>query len=65
MLKTDGCLFLYRHSDSKDYQYQKLTDVEFQHKLYLITNRASSFMSMLLRGRIVQTFGHTFLIKLK
>jgi hypothetical protein len=65
MLKTDGCLFLYRHKDNRDQQYQKLTDVDFQDKMYLVTDRASSLIHILLRGRTVQMFGHTFLIKIK
>jgi hypothetical protein len=65
MLKTDGCLFLYRHKDNRDQQYQKLTDVEFQDKLYLITCKASVLIKLLLGDRTVTMFGHTFLIKLK
>jgi hypothetical protein len=65
MLKTEGCLFLYRHKDSRDQQYQKLTDVEFQDKLYLVTCKASVLIKILLKGRTAQMFGHTFLIKLK
>jgi hypothetical protein len=65
MLKTEGCAFLYRNKDSRDQQYQKLTDVEFQDKLYHVTDRASTHMYPLLRGAILTRFGHTFLIKLK
>jgi hypothetical protein len=31
----------------------------------MVTDRASSLINILLRGRTVQMFGHTFLIKLK
>lgn len=61
----DKFLHLYRHKDSRDQEYQKLTPDEFQDKLYLVSNRASAVINLLLRGRVVQMHGHTFLIKLK
>lgn len=61
----DKFLHLYRHKDSRDQEYQKLTPDEFQDKLYLVSNRASAVINLLLRGRVVQMYGHTFLIKLK
>jgi hypothetical protein len=58
-------LHLYRHKDSRDQEYQKLTPTEFQHKLYLVSDKASVVISALLRGKIVQMYGHTFRIELK
>jgi hypothetical protein len=61
----DKFLHLYRHKDSKDKQYQNLTEAEFQNKLYLVTCKASVLIKLLLKGRTVQMFDHTFLLKLK